>query len=332
MKKIISAIQPTSNVTLGNYLGAIKNFVLMQDDYEMIIFVADLHALSSPDNQINIHQNTINIVKTYLACGLDPHKVIIFRQSDLPQHDELFNILLNFTTIGELNRMTQYKDKSLKFRNSNGTEFITTSLLTYPVLMAADILLHDADLVVVGQDQKQHLELTRNIAKRVNNKFNQNIFKIPEVYINKTGAKILDLQDINKKMSKSNTNKKGVIFLNEDIKNIEQKIKAALTDNYNTVKFDEEKQPAVSNLINIYAAINNISIKEVESKFENIRNYGDFKKDLINKLSDFINDFQNKFNKISDKDALDIINEGLKKIQINAKNKMDLIYKGLGIK
>ncbi len=332
MKKIISAIQPTNSVTLGNYLGAIKNFVLMQNDYEMIIFVADLHALSSPDNQTNICQNTIDIVKTYLACGLDPHKVTIFRQSDLPQHDELFNVLLNFTTIGELNRMTQYKDKSLKLRNSNGTEFITTSLLTYPVLMAADILLHDADLVIVGQDQKQHLELTRNIAKRINNKFKKEIFKMPEIYINETSAKILDLLDTNKKMSKSNTNKKGVIFLNDDTSVIEQKIKSALTDNYNMVKFNEKKQPAISNLINIYATINNLTIKEVESQFKNIKNYGEFKKELSNKLCNFIKDFQNKFKKITDKQALSVLNEGLERVEINAKNKMNSIYKGLGIK
>lgn len=196
---IISGIQPTNNLTIGNYFGVIKNYLKMQEEYELYIFIADLHSLSSLNKIDNINQNSIALVKYLIACGLDINRVTIFRQSDICEHLELFNVLLNNTTIGELSRMTQYKDKSQKCKQANGTEFIPTGLLTYPVLMAADILLYNADLVVVGQDQKQHLELARNLADRMNNKYKRNIFKVPNVYIGNVGSKIMDLQNPTKK-------------------------------------------------------------------------------------------------------------------------------------
>ncbi len=332
MKKVVSGIQPTNNLTLGNYLGAIKNFVDYQQQYNMLIFIADLHALSSPGNVDEINRNSINIVKTYLACGLDKDKVMIFRQSDISAHTELFNVLLNFTTIGELSRMTQFKDKSAKSKKANGTEFITTSLLTYPVLMAADILLYDANLVIVGSDQKQHLELTRNIAERLNNKYKSKLFIIPDILINDKGAKILDLQDPSKKMSKSSENHKGVIFLNESKDSITKKISSALTDNLNIVKYDCDKQPGISNLINIYSILTNKTYKEVEDQFTNIKNYGEFKKEVINVVVDKIMDIQNKINQISDDEVIDILNNNATLLNKIANDKMSEIYVKIGVK
>ena len=332
MKKVVSGIQPTNNLTLGNYLGAIKNFVDYQQQYNMLIFIADLHALSSPGNVDEINRNSINIVKTYLACGLDKDKVMIFRQSDISAHTELFNVLLNFTTIGELSRMTQFKDKSAKSKKANGTEFITTSLLTYPVLMAADILLYDANLVIVGSDQKQHLELTRNIAERLNNKYKSKLFIIPDILINDKGAKILDLQDPSKKMSKSSENHKGVIFLNESKDSITKKISSALTDNLNIVKYDCDKQPGISNLINIYSILTNKTYKEVEDQFANIKNYGEFKKEVINVVVDKIMDIQNKINQISDDEVIDILNNNATLLNKIANDKMSEIYVKIGVK
>lgn len=332
MKKVISGIQPTNKLTLGNYLGAIKNFIDYSNDFQLLIFVADLHALSSDNNSLEIYKNTIDVVKIYLACGLNSKNVIIFRQSDIPSHTELFNILLNNTTIGELNRMTQFKDKSQKCKKENGTEFIPTSLLTYPVLMASDILLYDADLVIVGKDQKQHLELTRNLAKRLNNKYNKEIFTIPDIFINKCGSKILDLQNPEKKMSKSSENHKGVIFLSDDEKTIRKKISSALTDNFNNVKYDVENQPGISNLIEIYSTITNKPISDVESEFNNIENYGKFKSAVADQVCSLINDIQAKASKINDKNVIDILDSNGRKMNTIASNKIKSIYSIIGVR
>lgn len=330
MKKMVSGIQPTNNLTLGNYLGAIKNFVKLQEKYEMYIFIADLHAITTIIDK-ELKQNKINIAKTYIAVGLDPKKVHIFNQSEVLEHALLGYILLCNTTIGELSRMTQYKDKSLKAKKSNGTDFIPSGLLTYPALMAADILLYNADIVVVGQDQKQHLELTRNIAERINNKYNKKIFNIVEPIINDIGCKIMDLQDPSKKMSKSSENIKGTIFLTDDEEIITKKIMGAITDNYAIVKYDLEKQPGISNLLNIYSSIADLKISEIEKKYTNIENYKIFKEDLTKIVISEIKKIQTNISKISNSDIEEILAIGSKEAKSIASKNLEIIKKEMGI-
>lgn len=327
---MLSGIQPTNDLTLGNYLGAITNFVKLQDEYQNIVFVADLHALTT-ELKKDLNQQTIKILKYYLASGLEPNKTIIFKQSDVLEHTFLSYLLTCNTTIGELNRMTQFKDKSSKIKNANGTEYIPTGLLIYPVLMAADILLYNPDVVVVGSDQKQHLELTRNIAIRLNNKFKFDLFKIPEPYIAKFGARIMDLQDPTKKMSKSSENKKGVIFLSDSPKDVENKIKAALTDNFNSIKYDPLNQPGISNLITIYHLITGLQIDEIEKKYKDAANYGVFKKDLVDIVNNLLCNLQNKVSLITDNDALKILKEGSEKANAIAKVKIEKIKDIMGL-
>lgn len=331
-KNMVSGIQPTNNITLGNYLGAIRNFVQNQDKYNMYVFIADLHAITNSISKTDIAKNKIEIAKIYLASGLDPKKAIIFNQSDVLEHTQLGHILLCNTTIGELSRMTQYKDKTSKCKSANGTDFIPTGLLTYPTLMAADILLYDADIVIVGQDQKQHLELTRNIAQRLNNAMKKNIFKIPEFMTTKVSAKIMDLVDPTKKMSKSNENTKGTIFINDNIEITRKKIMSSLTDNYNKVKYDVEKQPGISNLINIYASVTNKSIDEVEKEFSQIPNYGSFKTAVADAVCDLIADLQFKIKLIDESKLNTILNEGAKKAQLIASQKLEQVEKAMRIK
>ncbi len=326
MKKMLSAIQPTNDLTIGNYLGAITNFVKFQDEFENIIFIADLHALTTEFKK-DVNEMSINILKYYLASGLNPEKTIIFKQSDVIEHTFLSYLLTCNTTIGELNRMTQFKDKSSKIKNANGTEYIPTGLLVYPILMAADILLYNPNVVVVGSDQKQHLELTRNLATRVNNKLKKDFFIVPKPYIAKFGARIMDLQDPSKKMSKSSENKKGTIFLSDSEKDVEQKIKSALTDSLNRIKYDVENQPGISNLITIYHLISNLSIEEIENRYRNIENYGVFKKDLIALVNNLLKDIQLKKENISDSYALDVLKKGKEKAKTIANNTIDNLKK-----
>lgn len=326
-KVMVSGVQPTNDITLGNYLGAIKNFVKYQDEYLMYVFVADLHALTTNNIDINIEKNSYNIAKTYLAAGLDPNKVIIFNQSSVIEHTLLGYIVMCNTTLGELNRMTQFKDKSSKCKSSNGTDYIPTGLLIYPTLMAADILLYDAQVVIVGQDQKQHLELTKNIATRFNNQYKKQIFKIPEFKTEVNTTKIMDLVDPSRKMSKSSLNTKGTIFINEDINLTRKKIMSSLTDNYNQVKYDVEKQPGISNLINIYSSITNKSINEIENEFKNIENYGVFKKAVADVVCNLIEEIQQKINKITDKQIKEILEKGAIEATKAAQAKINFVKK-----
>lgn len=326
-KVMVSGVQPTNDITLGNYLGAIKNFVKYQDEYLMYVFVADLHALTTNNIDINIEKNSYNIAKTYLAAGLDPNKVIIFNQSSVIEHTLLGYIVMCNTTLGELNRMTQFKDKSSKCKSSNGTDYIPTGLLIYPTLMAADILLYDAQVVIVGQDQKQHLELTKNIATRFNNQYKKQIFKIPEFKTEVNTTKIMDLVDPSRKMSKSSSNTKGTIFINEDINLTRKKIMSSLTDNYNQVKYDVEKQPGISNLINIYSSITNKSINEIENEFKNIENYGVFKKAVADVVCNLIEEIQQKINKITDKQIKEILEKGAIEATKAAQAKINFVKK-----
>lgn len=329
-KIIISGIQPTNNLTLGNYLGSIQRFKQYQDDYELIVFVADLHAITTSEYS-NLKQNKNKIIKTFIASGIDLNKVKIYIQSEVSDVCLLNHILLCHTTIGELNRMTQFKDKSQKCTNANQTQFIPTGLLVYPILMAADILMWDANLVLVGKDQKQHLELTKNIALRINNKFKKEIFSIPEPMISSSGSKIMDLVNPLIKMSKSNKNTKGTIFLNDELNVINKKIMSALTDNLNQVKYDVVNQPGISNLIEIYKNISGLSIKEIELKYQNIENYGVFKKDVALAVVDLISDLQKKAHQISQDQIDKLILDHKNKLRQQADTKIKAVLKRMEI-
>ncbi len=272
MKRVFSGVQPTGNLHLGNYLGALTQFVELQDDYDCLYCIVDLHAITLPQDKKELHDNILNIAALYLAVGIDPKKSTIFVQSDVPGHSELAWLLTCNSYTGELSRMTQYKDKS---KNS---ESAPTGLFTYPLLMAADILLYDTDIVPVGSDQKQHIELCRDIALRVNNK--QETFVVPEGRFLKEGARIMSLDDPTKKMSKSSENAFSLISLLDDDSKIKKSIMRATTDSDGVIKYDVETKPGISNLMTIYSALANVSLDEITIKYEG-KGYGDFKKDLV---------------------------------------------------
>lgn len=300
MKNIFSGVQPSGEITLGNYIGAIRNFVNLQNEYQCYFCVVDLHAITVPQDSLELNKRIKDVAALYIACGIDPEKAVIFIQSEVSAHAELSWILECHTYIGELSRMTQFKEKT-KNANQDG---ISSGLFTYPVLMAADILLYDSHLVPVGDDQKQHIEITRDIATRFNNRYGET-FVIPEIYTSKVGARIMDLQNPEMKMSKSESGK-GCIFLLEDLKSIYKKIMSAVTDSEMKIKYDKEKKPGISNLLTIYSAITNQSIESIEKQFVN-SNYGDFKKALANVLVSFIEPIQDRFHEIRNSSILDEI-------------------------
>ncbi len=332
MKKAIAGIQPSNNITLGNYLGAIKELINLQKDNDIIVFIADLHAITT-NNLITKQflEYKIDLAKTLIACGFDFNKNVLFTQSDVPEHTQLGYILACNTTLGELNRMTQFKDKSLKSKLDNKTEYIPTGLLIYPTLMAADILLYQSDIVVVGNDQRQHLELTKNIAVRINNKFKKEIFKVPVPCESTIDIRIMDLVNPETKMSKSNDSK-GTILISDSEKEIRKKINTSLTDNFNRVKFDLINQKGISNLINIYKYITNKSIKEIEEEFKNIENYHIFKVKISDVICNFIMDIQNKKNNISDEEVIKILDIGKNKAKKIAKENIDIFLKEMNLK
>ena len=324
MKRILTGLQPTGAITIGNYIGAIKQMKELQDNYDSYIFVANMHAITVPQNGEELKNNTKSLIAIYLACGIDPDKNTIYIQSDNPYHANLSWILECNSYFGELSRMTQFKDKSSKHAN------FTTGLFTYPVLMAADILLYDADYVPVGVDQKQHVELTRDLAIRFNNKYGDT-FNVPEPYITKSGTKIMDLINPTIKMSKSAENKKGVIYLLDDFEVARKKIMGATTDSEMVVKYDEENKPGISNLINIYASFTNKSIKEVEEEFAG-KNYGEFKKCVADVVVAFLKDVQEKYNYYLNSNVIDeILDKGRDKTIKEAKEKYDLVKEKVGL-
>lgn len=326
MKRLLSGIKPTGELTLGNYLGAIKQFVDMQNDYESFIFVANLHAITVYNDKEELRKRTRDLVAIYLASGLDPKKTTIFLQSENNYHNNLGWVLECNSYIGELNRMTQFKDKS-KNKSANA---ITCGLYTYPTLMAADIILYDADVVPVGIDQKQHVELTRNIAERFNNRYGET-FKIPEPFIPKTGEKIYDLQNPTKKMSKTEDNPKGCISLLEDPDKAVKKIMGAVTDSDNQIKYDLQNKPGISNLMTIYSALSNKTLAEVETEFKD-SNYGTFKKAVAEEVKQFLIDLQSKYQKIIDSNMVDtVLDEGIKKARTIAQAKLNEVYEKVGL-
>lgn len=326
MSTIFSGIKPSGDLTLGNYIGAISNFLKLQQEHHCLFCVVDLHAITVPQEKLELKKRIKDIAALYLACGIDPNKATIFVQSEVSAHAELSWILECNSYMGELNRMTQYKDKVQK---SNQEESITSGLHTYPVLMAADILLYDSNLVPVGDDQKQHIELTRDIATRFNNKYGET-FMIPEHYIPKVGARIMDLQDPTKKMSKSEMDK-GCILLLDPPNIIKKKIMSAITDSDTSICYDKENKPGISNLLTIYSVLSNKSIEELEHQYKD-KMYGDFKKDLADLVVNFVTPIQERFKDIRKSAELDqILDDGANKASYLANKKLMKVKKRIGL-
>jgi tryptophanyl-tRNA synthetase len=324
MKTIFSGIQPSGTITLGNYIGAMKQFVELQEEYNCYFCVVDQHAITVPQDKMELRKNIRSLAALYLASGIDPDKSTLFIQSEVPAHAQAGWMLQCVSYIGELERMTQFKDKS------EGKEAVSAGLLTYPPLMAADILLYGADLVPVGEDQKQHLELTRDLAERFNRKYND-IFIVPDVRIPEVGARVMSLQEPTKKMSKSDANKKAFITLLDEPKQIEKKIKSAVTDSDGIVKYDKENKPGVSNLLSIYSILEGTSIQELEKKYDG-KGYGEFKGDLAQVVIDTIKPIQDRYYELIESTELDdILDKGAEKANFAASKMVNKMEKAMGL-
>ncbi|MFP6124774.1 tryptophan--tRNA ligase [Helicobacter pylori] len=304
-KRVFSGIQPTGQIHLGNYLGAIKHWVEMQDEYENLFCVVNSHAITLPIEPKFLKSQTYELVKLLLACGISPKQSGLFIQSEVDEHAALAWLLNCQVSMGEMQRMTQFKDKSLKNPKS-----VNVGLFNYPILMASDILLYQSDLVPVGEDQKQHLELTRNIAEKFNRDFG-NCFKVPEPLIAKVGARVMGLDDPKVKMSKSHQGANHAIFLLDEPDIIVKKIKKAATDSMGVIAFDEKRE-GVFNLLNIYMLLSNESPENIEERFKN-KGYGDFKKELAEIVIQALKPIQERYKEISDDEVKAILNSGVKK-------------------
>ena len=325
MKRFLTGLQPTGCITLGNYIGAIKQMVKYQEEYDSFIFIADMHAITIPQDPETLKNNIRDLVAVYLACGVDANKNTIFLQSENIYHANLSWVLECNVPYGQLGRMTQFKDKSQKHQN------FMAGLLTYPVLMAADILIYDTDCVPVGKDQKQHVELARDIAESFNKKYGKEIFKLPEPLLPEEGAKIGDLIDPTKKMSKSAEKKKGVIFLLDSEKDIRKKIMGATTDSEMIVKYDVENKPGISNLITIYHELSGMTISEIEEKFKD-SNYGTFKKEVADMVVSKILPIQERYKEIISSGELDrVLDAGREKTLEIAKKKYEEVKNIIGL-
>lgn len=324
---VFSGIQPSGELTIGNYMGALRQFVAMQDEYDCLYCIVDLHAITVRQDPKALHKASLDVLALYLACGIDPNKSTIFIQSHVPEHTQLAWALNCYTYFGEMSRMTQFKDKSARHANN-----INVGLFTYPVLMAADILLYQANLVPVGEDQKQHLEITRDIAERFNSLYGD-IFAIPEVFIAKSGAKIMALQDPDKKMSKSDDNQNNVITLLEDPKSVAKKIKRAVTDSDDppVIRYDRQNKAGVSNLIDILHGVTGKAIAEIEAEFAD-KMYGHLKTEVAEKVSAMLAELQQKFWHYRNNEALlnQIAAEGAKKARARAKQTLEQVYQAIG--
>jgi len=324
MKRMLSGIKPSGQLTLGNYIGALKEFVKYQEDYDMIVFIANLHCLTVYQDPEELRTNLRDTIALYLACGLDPKRSTIFMQSDVMEHAQLGFILSCNTYLGELNRMTQYKDKVAKGENA-----LTAGFYSYPTLMASDILMYDPDFVPVGEDQKQHVELTRDIAERFNNKYGET-FKVPAPLIPKIGARIMSLSDPTKKMSKSEESNKGCIYLLDDPKVASKKIMSAVTDMVNQINYDPENQPGVSNLLTILSTLSGRSIESLVAEFEG-QGYGTLKKAVAYEVSVLLGDLQVKYKEILASGIIDdVLKEGKEKASRLAAVKLKEVQKKIG--
>lgn len=325
-KTIFSGIKPSGSLHLGQYLGAIAQWIEMQNDYDCIFSVVDYHAITVKQDPQKLRERILEITKIYLAAGLDPNRAIIFQQSAVPAHTELAWILNCYGThMADLNKMTQFKDKAGKNQES-----ASVGLYDYPVLMAADILLYDTEVVPVGEDQKQHVELARDIARRFNNEFGA-VFKIPQAVVRKEGARIMSLQDPTKKMSKSDNNENNSIGLLDDLESARKRIKRAVTDSGSEIIYDPLKKPAIANLLTIYAQLAGRQVKRLEKDYAG-QGYGRFKDDLANVVVKFLEDFQNKYNNISDAAVAKILETGRQKAAELAEAKMKEVRKLIGVR
>jgi len=329
MQRMLSGIKPTGTPTLGTYLGAILPFIRYQNEYELFIFIADLHALTTCQNAKELRDNINLLAKIYLAAGLDcgQNKTVLFKQSDVLQHSQLNWILSNYTLMSDLEMMTQYKQKCQQLAARQG---VNVSLFTYPVLMAADILLYNTDLVPCGQDQKQHIELTHELARKFNSMYGET-FKLPKPYITKTGAKIMSLSDPTKKMSKSESDK-GTIYLTDTKEVIFNKFKKAVTDSEGKIYYNPETKPGISNLLTIYAAIKDISIQEAENIFKDEKDYGKFKNEVAQIVWQYLDTLQYNIKQISDKQIFLTLDDGQKQAAKIASETLSKVYKKVGLR
>ena len=326
-KRIFSGIQPSGELTLGSYMGAIKNWVGLQDEYDCLYCIVDMHAITVRQTPADLRRRSVNQLAQYIACGLDPNKSIMFIQSHVPQHAELSWVLGCYTQFGELSRMTQFKDKAAKHADN-----ITAGLFTYPVLMAADILVYQADLVPVGQDQKQHVELCRNIVQRFNGIYGD-VFKMPEPYIPKVGARVMSLSDPGAKMSKSDKDPNGSIYLMEKPEDILRKFKRAVTDSdtENCVRYDPTNKPGVANLMTIYSAVTGKSFDEIEQEFAG-KGYGAFKPAVGEAVVETLRPIREEATRIlGDKAYLEsVYRAGAQKASYVAEKTLRKVYKKVG--
>ena len=324
MKRVFSGVQPTGNIHIGNYLGALKQFVELQDENECLYCIVDMHSITVPQDPKELRKHTLDVAALYLAVGIDPKKSIVFVQYDVPGHAELSWILTCNSYTGELSRMTQFKDKS------KGRESSPTGLFTYPILMAADILLYDTDIVPVGNDQKQHIELCRDIAIRINNKYKK-IFVVPDGRFLKAGARIMALDDPEKKMSKSAENIHSRISLLDEPGKIKKSIMRATTDSEGSIRFDPENKPGVSNLLSIYSVFSGMEISEIESKYAGC-GYGDFKKDLVEVTTQALSPIKEKYNEIREsEELLNILKDGAERANAIAEKTMKRVKDQFGL-
>lgn len=324
MKRILTGLKPSGELTLGSLIGGIAQSIKYQDEFDSFIFVPDLHAITVPQDPKLLMSRIKKNVALYIACGIDPKKNTIYIQSENLYHTNLSWALECSTYMGEASRMTQYKDKT------NKGEVVSVGLFTYPILMAADILLYDADFVPVGIDQKQHVELCRDLAERFNNKYGKT-FKVPEPMIPEMGAKIMDLQNPTKKMSKSEENPKGVILLLDDEKTIRKKIMSAVTDSDATICYDSENKPGISNLLTIYAVLKEITIEETVAHFKDY-NYGNLKREVADVVVEKLTAIQTKYNEIINSSELDrILDEGRDKTNKIASAKYEEVRTKMGL-
>jgi tryptophanyl-tRNA synthetase len=322
--RILTGIKPTGQLTLGNYIGVLKHLKEETERGECFYFIADLHALTLPIEPEVLRQNSIDLACFYLAAGIDTSKANLFLQSSVSAHAELNAIMQNYLYMGELSRMTQFKDKSSKMKESA----IGLGLFAYPVLMACDIVLYDANIVPVGEDQVQHVELTRDLVNRFNNRYGE-VLTLPKYEMRKVGARIMSLSDPTKKMSKSDP--KGDIFLKDDLAVIRKKIMSAVTDSGSEVKYDVENKPGISNLLTIYAALKNISIEDAEKEFANSR-YGDFKKAVADVVCEELGEFQKKYQQILDsKEYVQVLKDGARRANEVASKTLKRVKDAVGL-
>ncbi|MBP1992052.1 tryptophan--tRNA ligase [Paenibacillus eucommiae] len=323
MKRVLSGIQPSGQLTIGNYIGALRNFVKLQHSHSCYFMIVDLHAITVPQEPAALKEQTESVAALYLAAGIDPAKASIFLQSQVSAHAELGWLLTTLTYMGELERMTQFKDKS------SGKESVGAGLFTYPSLMAADILLYKADLIPVGDDQKQHLELTRDLAVRFNNRFGE-LFAMPEPYMPEIAGRVMSLDDASKKMSKSNPNAASFIAILDEPDVIRKKLSRAVTDSGREVKYDPQNKPEVSNLIGIYSHFAELSVAEIEAKYEG-QGYGPFKKELAEHIVSVLEPIQQRYKEIRSSGAVhDVLKKGAEEAAIVANETLREVKKLMG--